>query len=495
MRRRCTRWCFAVLALLGAFYLTLLIPDSPPPVAPAAAGEPFAWDRDEYWSQLETGFQQARSVGCADLTGSIDVGFAVMDSLLSGLESGSFAPDAPVFGEIENGFFRLAMLVATCPERLHNFVNTFGRLRLAVKNQSVNWDMNSRPARDCLYRLLYGGRTAVEEVILQSPSEVVPETAMEINEPSVTPSEVIHGVRIHSGDILVSRGGAPTSALIARGNDYPGNFSHAALVHVDENTRQISIIEAHIERGVAIASVEDYLKDTKLRIMVLRLRSDLPAVRTDPMLPHTVAKFALRRAQAEHIPYDFAMDPQEHSKLFCSEVVSEAYESEGVNLWLGLSHISSSGVKNWLSAFGVENFTTQEPSDLEYDPQLRVVAEWRDYETLLKDRLDNAVMDVMLEGAEKGSRLDYDWHLLPSTRVLKAYSMVLNLFGGVGPIPEGMSATAALRNKWFSAEHETITQRLSVLVRQFENQKGYFPPYWEMIELAGQVHSGKGITE
>ena len=434
-------------------------------------------------------------VGCANLAGPIDSGFSVADSLLSELESGSFHPDAILFAEIEAAFFGLATLVAACPERLHDYIRTFSRLRLAAKDQSVSWDMNSRPARDCLYRLLYGGRTAVEEVMLQSPRDVVAETVLEVDEPSATPSRAVHGIQIHSGDILVSRGGAPTSALIARGNDYPGNFSHAALVQVDEDTRQVSIIEAHIERGVAIASVEDYLEDTKLRIMILRLRSDLPTVRTEPMLPHKVATYALRRAQTAQIPYDFAMDTQDHSKLFCSEVVSEAYESAGVNLWMGLSHISNEGVKNWLTAFGVEHFTTQEPSDLEYDPQLRVVAEWRAYETLLKDRLDNAAMDVMLEEADKGLRLDYDWHLLPSARVLKAYSAVLNLFGGIGPIPEGMSATAALRNKWFSAKHERITRKLSVLVRQFENENGYFPPYWELIGLAGQAYSGEGITD
>ena len=66
---------------------------------------------------------------------------------------------------------------------------------------------------------------------------------------SATPSAEILGVIVHSGDILISRGGAPTSALIARGNDYPGNFSHVALVHIDEKTNSISIIESHIERG------------------------------------------------------------------------------------------------------------------------------------------------------------------------------------------------------------------------------------------------------
>src|SRR5207248_8921424 len=94
------------------------------------------------------------------------------------------------------------------------------------------------------------------------------------------------GMDLHSGDILVSRGGAPTSALIARGNDYPGSFSHVALLHVDEKSGRASVIEAHIERGVAVSSLEQYLADKKLRIVVLRLCPELLELVADPMLPH-----------------------------------------------------------------------------------------------------------------------------------------------------------------------------------------------------------------
>ncbi|MCK7517747.1 MAG: hypothetical protein MZV64_08560 [Ignavibacteriales bacterium] len=56
----------------------------------------------------------------------------------------------------------------------------------------------------------------------------------------------------------------------------------------------------------------------------------------------------------------------------------------GINLWMGKSTISSKGTAKLLAGFGVKYFETQEPSDLEYDPQLSVVAEWRDLETLLQ---------------------------------------------------------------------------------------------------------------
>jgi len=328
--------------------------------------------------------------------------------------------------------------------------------------------------------------------MLQAPPTSVPASIHFDDEPSSTPAATILGVRVHSGDILVSRGGAATSALIARGNDYPGNFSHVALVHVD-SAGHVSIIESHIEKGVAVASIDGYLRDTKLRVIVLRLRADLPELALDPMIPCKVASYALHAAETRHIPYDFSMDFNDSTSFFCSEVVSNSYRKFGVRLWMGISSISTPGVSSWLASFGVEHFETQEPSDLEYDPQLRVVSEWRDPGVLFKDHVDNAVIDAMLEGAERGEKLGYDWYMLPTARIAKAYSAVLNLVGMVGPVPEGMSATAALRNVKFTARHSMIKTGVLKRTQEFERINGYVPPYWELLRFARETKIGLGL--
>jgi hypothetical protein len=353
--------------------------------------------------------------------------------------------------------------------------------------QSQQWDMNLPATRQRLYRLLYGGRAALEEVMLQAGPGRFPALLPGRDEPSATPGRSLGGVTLHSGDILVSRGGAPNSALIARGNDFPGNFSHIALLQMDPVTHAAVVIEAHIERGVAVAAFEDYLKDKKLRIMALRLRADLPALTAEPQLPHRAATGALADARARHIPYDFTMDYEDHARVFCSEVASAAYQKLGVALWMGRSHLSSPGVRAWLSAFGARHFETQEPADLEYDPQLCVVAEWRDPATLWQDHLDNAVIDALLERADAGEPLDYSRLLLPLARVAKAWSALLNYFGRIGPIPEGMSPTAALRNKSFTRRHAAIKARLVTLADRFSTENAYPAPYWELVKLARQA--------
>ncbi|MCJ7553974.1 MAG: hypothetical protein MUO34_08830, partial [Ignavibacteriaceae bacterium] len=385
----------------------------------------------------------------------------------------------------ENNIFKIAPLIPVCTQYFSDYINFSSNIRKVVKEQSRKWDMNSTDAKNTLYRLLYGNRTAIEEIMLQLPQDQVAPLIKGVDELSSTPSAKILGVDVHSGDILISRGGAPTSALIARGNDYPGNFSHVALVHIDEKTKLISIIESHIERGVVVSSLTEYLNDTKLRIMVLRLRSDL--IKDNPMLPHKAAEFSLSTAKKKHIPYDFEMNFNEFEKQFCSEVASSAYKEFGITLWTGLSTISSKGTRNWLAAFGVKYFETQEPSDLEYDPQLSVVAEWRDPETLYKDHMDNAITDIMLEEADSGKVLSYDWYLLPFGRLMKIYSIILNAFGSEGPVPEGMSTEAALKNVEYSETHDRIKEKLILLANRFKAQKGYTPPYWELFNLARQA--------
>lgn len=474
-------------AVLVLIYLLLLIPTPEPDLPPLPEKQPFLWNQDAYWESLAAEFETLRHAPRDSVVRLAESGLQQLDSLVTSVATRAVAPGDSMLTTIERTLFELGPELAVVPDLLVANLPLFSRYRHEIKAQSRTWDMLQPKTRHQLYRLLYGCRAMIEEVLLQLPPDRVPSLIRGIDEPSATPSAELLGVTIHSGDLLVSRGGAPTSALIARGSDFPGNFSHVALVHVDDSSSEVSIIEAHIEIGVAVATIDRYLADKKLRVMVLRPRTDLLQQAYDPMLPHRAATASRDRAFAEHVAYDFAMNYESDEKLFCSEVASSVYRDQGLTLWMGISSISTPGVASWLAAFGVRNFETQEPSDLEYDPQLTVVAEWRDPETLWKDHLDNAVIDVMLEGAEAGDRLTYDWYLLPFGRALKGYSVVKNWFGGVGPIPEGMSAASALRNDAFSKRHAAIKARTESLAERFRQERGYRAPYWELVRLARQA--------
>ena len=478
-------YCIAVLAIL---YVLLLIPDSKKNTVSAETGKmPFAWNSDSLWLQMEELFKQARQMDTAKLDSLINAYRFIAESEFNSLYNKNIPAQDSTWTKTENNFFILASLVAVKQNYISWLTGYYTRLRNLIKQQTQQWDINETASRNTVYTLLYGLRAAVEEVLLQTDHLKFPAAMLVSNERSATPAASIFGIEVHSGDLLVSRGGAEVSALISRGNDYPGNFSHIALIYVDEKTKEPFLIEAHIEKGVAIASVAQYEQDKKLRFMVMRPRFNLPLLEADPMLPQKAAKFMFDEARKRHIPYDFKMNFNDTTEMFCSEVASYAYRKKGLQVWKYPSTISSPGVVNWLHDFGVEHFVTQMPSDLEYDPQLSVVAEWREPETLFKDHVDNAAMDALLEKANKGEEIGYNTWKLPIARVLKGYCMIKNHFGKIGLIPEGMSATQALKNETFVAMHAAVKNKTLQLADEFFKKNGYRPPYWQLVKFAAMA--------
>jgi len=481
---------FTLLAL-GILYLLLLIPDGDGPEPVRAGEKPFVWNQDGTWEKLESRFLSAGAEPPSRIDSGLVSGFSSLEAVISRIESSSLLPDDPVFDSLETAFFSLAPLIAIRQDQLNRYLSAYTRIRKCVKYQSRSWDLTTPVARITLYRIFYGIRSSVEEVLLQSDSlSFAPRFEVEPC-PSVCPEGMVGGVPVRSGDLLVSRGGFEVSALISRGNDFPGVFSHVALVHVDPETKKVSLIEAHIEKGVAVTDADGYMRDKKLRFIVLRLRPDLPEMARNPLLPHEAAELGLSDAGNRHIPYDFRMNFSDSAALFCSEVGSYAYRKKGIHLWKAISSISSQGIVNWLNSFGVENFVTQMPSDLEYDPQLVLVTEWRDPETLRQDHVYNAVMDVLIEKADSGEEISYNRWLLPPVRVFKGYCWVMNQFGRVERIPEGMSAIRALKNEWFVSRFQHLKEKTEKRVIGFRQQNGYFPPMWKLIALAREADSDR----
>ncbi|MBX2967711.1 MAG: hypothetical protein KF845_16335 [Cyclobacteriaceae bacterium] len=473
---------YGLLPLAG-IYLVLLIPDSNSSHVKIAEANAFVWNMDERWKNLETEFTRLKKLNKPSLDSLYQSHHTTLQAQLNLLLEDSVVHynDARLLQMLDSFFEATPLAAAT--QHATEYLALYNTARKLVKRQSQHWDLNSSEQRNSIYALLYGMRAAIEEVLLQADTVNFNAVQYVTDESSETPSAMLQGIRVHSGDLLLSRGGAEVSAFISRGNDYPGNFSHVALLYISE-TGQPEFIEAHIEKGVAIASADEYMKDKKLRFMVLRPRAGLSQLKANPMLPHLAALYAKQESEKRHIPYDFKMNFYDSTTMFCSEVGSYAYKKHGIQLWQAESTISSAGTARWLGAFGVENFVTQMPSDLEYDPQLSIVAEWCDPETLLKDHIDNAVMDALLEQANVGKEIEYSVWLLPIARVVKGYSMLQNAFDKPGIIPEGMSATQALKNNSFVEMYQAVRSGTEEKVTTFTQKNGYRPPYWQLVEFA-----------
>ncbi len=469
-------------AILGAGIVALTVPVPSPEVTGPAVATPFRWDRDEVFSQLESRFRSDRmlpdEVLAANVAGFVEHG----RTLLAAVAASDTLPTATL-ATLERYQFHVAAWGAVRAELLEQAEAFITETRVTVMRAAARWPAD-RASHEALYRVVFGGRIAMEEALVQT-GPVLP-ALVEIEAiPSATPSIEVEGVRVHSGDILLSRGGAPTSALIARGSDFANTFSHAALAHVDPETGVGTVVESLIETGTVLTTVEEYLARKSHRILVLRLRPDLPELVADPMLPHRAATAMIERLSADPAPYDFAMAWEDPTRLFCSEVIYHAYAGEGIDLWSHRSAMSAPGLVRWLGAMGVRQFETLVPSDLEYDARLRAVIEWRDLDALTGYRLDNAITDVLLGEADGGAELSYPWYARPPARMLKAVSVVSGGLGASPMVPAGMSPDAALRVRALVSEvNPALRIALTRRAEAFERENGYPPPYWALVDLA-----------
>jgi hypothetical protein len=71
--------------------------------------------------------------------------------------------------------------------------------------------------------------------------------------------------------------------------------------------------------------------------------------------------------------------------------------------------------------------------------------------------------------------------------LVKGWCIIQNYFGKTGIIPEGMSATQALKNQYFVAMYKKLKIATTVKIQQFVKENNYQPPYWQMINLAREA--------
>lgn len=203
---------------------------------------------------------------------------------------------------------------------------------------------------------------------------------------------------LKSGDVLLSRGEAMTSAAIARLGDIDAQFSHAALVYVDPSTQKMYTIEAHIEYGVVVAPFENYLLDGKVRAAVFRQK--------DLALGAQAAKWMFdyarnyKQKHRENIHYDFSLNLIDHSKVFCSEVVTMAYEAVSAGSYYipqVQSRLDDLAHTNFLKNLGVTSIESFLPGDLEMDTRFELIAEWRNHLKMRETHLKDTVLTKIYE--------------------------------------------------------------------------------------------------
>ncbi len=136
--------------MLIIVYLLLLIPFEKNESPKVAANKQFVWNRDSLWLSLESFYVNAKKKDCAQLNNEIKKSFLYLNAVLDSIERNSLLPTDSKFTRIENAVFHSATLVGACQEHISDFINIFSRIRSAVKEQSIKWNLNDIATRQTI---------------------------------------------------------------------------------------------------------------------------------------------------------------------------------------------------------------------------------------------------------------------------------------------------------------------------------------------------------
>lgn len=214
---------------------------------------------------------------------------------------------------------------------------------------------------------------------------------------------------LKSGDIILSRGNAYTSAAISNLGEFDTQFSHMSVVYRDP-TGELWTVEAHIEVGSFVRPIQDHIDDKNFRAMVYRFDNEELAAKAAEFIFKKVKKAS---DTTGNILYDFGFDLAESKQLFCSEVASHAFDvaSEGK---IKLPMFTSSLIKRKEAFVRLLELKPDEsfiPADIEVDPRFTVVSEWRNAAKVQ----DNLEKDAILQSM-------FQWHDAYGYRLIQASS-------------------------------------------------------------------------
>lgn len=204
---------------------------------------------------------------------------------------------------------------------------------------------------------------------------------------------------LQSGDILLTRGNAYTSAAIASLGEFDTQFSHMSMVYRDPEGK-LWTVEAHIEVGSFVRPLQDHIDDKNYRTMVFRY--------DDAEVAHKAAEYIFNKVKQAsdttgNIRYDFGFDQDDNQELFCSEIISYAYAhvTEGaLQIPLYRSQLMTRKPE-FVKQLEIKAEKSFIPADIEVDPRFKLISEWRDAAKTQENLQKDAVLHAMFKWSDE----------------------------------------------------------------------------------------------
>jgi hypothetical protein len=253
------------------------------------------------------------------------------------------------------------------------------------------------------------------------------------------------------------------------------------MIYVDEN-RGPMVMESLIESGVGITPLKEWRKHHHVRTVLYRPRNHELAEKAAANLYRVIRE---RQENKQPIPYDFTMKADEHSEIFCAEIISWAFDM----VMEGKSNIPAYPTEflqflhhSFLKTLTVNEKSTFSPNDLEVEPSVEMVAEWRNYEGTRMRRIQDVVLTSMMKWmAEDNYILKGSWRSFSMTNIAW---MGRKLFGfkkdQIPPnMPKGFLKTFIRLEK----VSQILENYLSDIENEYFERTGYSMDYSTMLNV------------
>jgi hypothetical protein len=151
-----------------------------------------------------------------------------------------------------------------------------------------------------------------------------------------------------------------------------------------------------VGKGVSFFTMIDALKNENARILVLRPKDGKLA---DKAANYMAARVTDAMARGTYIPYDYALDFSDNTKLSCEEVAYDAFKTKSDGKFIIPQYSSQVSFKNtnFLDRIGIKAGKMMTPADMEIDSRFEIALDWTDYRLIRDSWRKDATLSVIFK--------------------------------------------------------------------------------------------------
>jgi len=464
------------VAVVILIYLLLSIPDSkyqndlgevPTKINPAASG----------YHKIVSHIPWVTGLGDYQIAITFDSLNEKLDARLNLLKSEMLGPSELVLDSINFNLGQISALVGLSQADPKMTLNQLWQWKKFIKEQSLFWNLGNEQNRDRIVSIINFIGLCENFIVVNRRLRY-----SKFNDKSIDLNPGSIESFIESGDLLVSAIDASYPYLSLSKNNLEQTQSLGLILINDDSSFHISVTPS---QGLFLSSFSKISSEPYSRRYILRLRSDLPELISNPTLSHQAALFAFDMARRRSVGYDFLYNSDSHAALHETELLELAYEGRNMNFSLSFTNLIDE-CRFGINKLGIAFSGQSVPNELQFHSSFNIVGQQLSGEAIWQRDLEMASVLAGFKSLKNENTKSLRWRL-PYYRILKAYGNIVQLFGWQGKIPSGMSSETAIIHDYVLAQKNRIQPILENKAKDFLAKHHYRPTYAELSQLADDI--------